>query len=124
MNTILLMYHCRRFRREVTGVLARRYAVLAAHGPAAAEQLLGSRHPDVVLVESSGLNGSAPLMLEWLRRNHSRAPVVALARSDASHVAMTARRLGAFAVVRWPGPFRRLLEAIARALGGRVTGGE
>lgn len=123
MNTILLVYHCRRVRRQLTAVLTRRYAVVAAHGPAAAERLAGSRRPDLILVENSGHNGSAHGLLKWLRLDYAGTPVVALAHSDASHGAMMARRLGARAVVRWPGPVRQVFEGIARALGVGVRKG-
>lgn len=116
MSTVLLMYHGRRIRREIGAVLAGRYEVIAAHGAAAAERLLQTRRPHVILVEQARHNGSAGALMARLAAGHPLMPVVALSRSESSHGAMAVRGLGACAVVRWPGQVKRLLAAIARAV--------
>lgn len=123
MKRILLMYHCRRVRRQVRSALRDRYDVFAAHGTSVTERLVRIRKPDVILVDQGGSNGTAAAMLTRLRHDHSRIPVIALARFHAQHGTMEARRLGAGAVVRWPCPVQRLFAAIANALGvGSRTG--
>lgn len=115
MNTVLLIHHSRRLRRQLRLILARRYEVTAAHGAGAVERLLRHSKPDVVLLDHDGHGRVADELLARWRLEHVRIPVVALSRFEASRGAMAARRHGASAVVRWPGPLKRLLEAIARA---------
>jgi hypothetical protein len=43
MNTVLLLYHCRRLHQELCTILARKYRVVAAHGAVTAERLLRTR---------------------------------------------------------------------------------
>lgn len=117
MNTVLLLYHCRRLRHELRTILAGKYKVVAAHGAVTAERLLRSRKPDLILMDYGGNNGSATAMLARVRLFHPQTPVIALFPFEAPHGARMARRLGASAVVRWPGPAKRLLEAIARTGG-------
>jgi len=117
MKTILLMYRCRRIRRQVQSILAARYGVFAAHGAVAARRILRIHKPDVILVDDGGHNRTASALLACLRREQVRTPVVALCRFDFSNHAMIVQRLGASAVVRWPGPVNRLLGAIAKAAG-------
>ncbi|QDV89861.1 Response regulator receiver domain protein [Phycisphaerae bacterium RAS2] len=114
MNTVLLLYHCRRLRHELCTILAGKYRVVAAHGAGAAQRLLRGHKPDVIVMDYGGHNGSAPVVLARLRFSHPQTPVIALSRFDAPHGARRARQFGARAVVRWPGPVKRLLEAIAR----------
>lgn len=117
MNTVLLLYHCRRLRHEICAILAGKYRVVAAHGTGAAERLFRSHKPDLIVMAYGGTNGSAAAVLARLRFNHPPTPVIALSRFDAPHGARMARQLGARAVVRWPGPVKRLLEAIANTAG-------
>lgn len=117
MKTIILMYQCRRVRRQVLSALRDRYEVLAAHGTEVTERLARIREPDVILIDHSGANGTAEAMLTRLRQGHSPIPVIALTRFHAQHGTMEARRLGARAVIHWPCPVQRLLDAIYRLLG-------
>ncbi|MBI5764766.1 MAG: response regulator [Planctomycetes bacterium] len=117
MNTVLLLYHCRRLRHELCTILAGKYRVIAAHGTGAAERLFRRRKPDLILMDYDGNNGDATAVLGRLRSYHPQTPVIALSRFDAPHGARVARQLGARAVVRWPGPVKRLLEAIVTTAG-------
>lgn len=54
MNTVLLIHHSRRLRRQLRLILARRYEVTAAHGAGAVERLLRHSKPDVVLLDHVG----------------------------------------------------------------------
>ncbi len=117
MNTVLLLYHCRRLRHELGMILAGKYRVVAAHSTHSAERLLRGDRPDLIVMDYGGNNGSATAVLARLRFCHPQTPVIALSRFGAPHGARMARRLGARAVVRWPGPVKRLLEAIARTAG-------
>lgn len=117
MNTVLLLYHCRRLRHELCTILAGKYRVVAAHGAGAAERLLRSHRPDLIVMDYAGHNGSATAVLARLRFYHTKTPVIALSRFDAPHGARMARQLGARAVVRWPGPVKRLLGALSKVAG-------
>ncbi|MBA5868159.1 MAG: response regulator [Nitrospira sp. CR1.3] len=117
MNTVLLLYHCRRLRHELCTILAGKYRVVAAHGAVTAERLLRSRKPDLILMDYGGNNGSATAVLARLRFYHRQTPVIALSRFEAPRSARMARKLGAREVVHWPGPVKRLLVAIARTAG-------
>lgn len=117
MNTILLLYHCRRLRHELCTILAGKCKVVAAHGAATAERLLRTRKPDLILMDYGGNNGSASAMLARARICYPQTPVIALFPFEAPHGARMARRLGASVIVRWPGPVKRLLDAITRTAG-------
>lgn len=115
MNTVLLIHHSRRIRRQLRLILAGRFEIVAVRSAAAAERLLRNSKPDVVLVDRDGHGrGAGDLIARW-RLEHIRMPVVALSRFEASRGALAVRRRGASAVVRWPGPVKQLLGAIARA---------
>ncbi|HKQ47568.1 MAG TPA: response regulator [Phycisphaerae bacterium] len=124
MSTVLLLYHCRRLRHELCAILAGKYKVVAAHGGLAAERLLRGRKPDLIVMDYGGNNGSATAVLARLRFFHPRTPVIGLSRFEAPRSARMARTLGARDIVHWPGPVKRLFEAIARALEVGVTIGE
>lgn len=115
MKALLVIDRRRRTRRELRSLLEARYQVLAVRSIFSAFRLLRRRRFDVVLVKTAAHDAHAIAVLKWLQLRAVQIPVVALLGWGASGDARIVRQLGASAVLRWPTPGNKLLEAIASA---------
>jgi DNA-binding NarL/FixJ family response regulator len=112
MRSLVVIDRQRRTRRELCSLLATRYTVFGVRNIRGVSKLLRKRRPDLLLVNTAAQDGIAIAVLRWIQLFGIQIPTIVLAGRGAAREALLAQRLEASAVLNWPTPFARLLEAI------------